>query len=54
MKKTFVIILVILIMILTIAGYYVYNVRKMASLSKNHNEVYERYTNQEILRNYFN
>ena len=43
MKKSLIIILIIFAIILAIIGYYVYNTRRMASLSKQINETYEAY-----------
>ena len=48
MKKNFVIILTILIILLAIAGYYVYNTKRLSSLAKNYNKTYENYLNKEI------
>lgn len=48
MKKTFIIILISLIILLAIVGYYVINIRKMATLVQKHNTFYEEYLNKEI------
>ncbi len=49
MKKNFIIILTILIILLAISAYYVYNARSLAKLAKNYNQFYEEYYNKEIL-----
>lgn len=49
MKKTLIIILAIFLIFLAVAGYYVYNVRRLASLAENHNKTYEDYYQEEIL-----
>ena len=49
MKKIFIIILTILLIILAVAGYYVYNVRKLSQLVEKNNKQYEGYYQQEIL-----
>ncbi len=49
MKKTFVIILTIFIILLAIISYYIYNTRRLSSLAENHNKIYETYYDQEIL-----
>ncbi len=48
MKKSLIIILIIFAIILAIIGYYVYNTRRIASLSKQINETYEAYGSAEI------
>ena len=49
MKKNFIIILTILIILLAISAYYVYNAISLTKLAKNYNKFYEEYYNQEIL-----
>ena len=48
MKKNFVIILTFFMILLTIVSYYVYNTRRIKSLSENYNKTYENYLNKEI------
>ncbi len=48
MKKTFVIILIIFIILLAITSYYVYNTRRLSNLAENYNKYYETYLNKEI------
>lgn len=49
MKKQIIIIVIGLIIITAISGYYVYNARKIENLARKNNEQYENYYNQEIL-----
>ena len=48
MKKTFVIILIIFIILLAITSYYVYNTKRLSGLAENYNKTYETYLNKEI------
>ncbi len=48
MKKNFVIILTFFMILLAIVSYYVYNTRRIKSLSENYNKTYENYLNKEI------
>ena len=48
MKKTFVIILTIFIILLAIVSYYVYNIKRLSSIAENYNKTYEPYINSEI------
>ena len=48
MKKNFVIILTFFMILLAIVSYYVYNTRRIKTLSENYNKTYENYLNKEI------
>lgn len=48
MKKNFVIILTIFIILLAIISYYVYNTKRLFNLAENYNKPYENYLNKEI------
>lgn len=49
MKKNLTIILIIFVIILAFASYYVYNTRRIASITENFNKVYESFYNKEII-----